>query len=67
MSGVGRLGVLIPAKKCPTCSVMKFGKQISGAIYCKSFSEKNDFVFSNDERNILKVFLVGSDNARSGP
>ena len=47
MSGVGRLGVLIPANKCSTCSVAKLGKQISCAIYCKSFSEKNaEFVFS---------------------
>lgn len=33
MSGVGRLGVLIPAKKCSTCSVVKLGKQISCAMY----------------------------------
>ena len=43
LSGVGRLGVLIPTKKCSTCCVVKLGKQISCAICCKSFSEKNDF------------------------
>ena len=53
-------------KKCSTCSVMKLGKQISCAIYCTSFSEKNGLVFSNDEWSILKVSLVGFDNARSG-
>ena len=57
------------AKKCSTCSVVRLGKQISCAICCKSFSEKNDFVFSNDEWSILKVSLslVGFDNTRLRP
>ena len=59
MSGVGRLGVLIPAKKCSTCKVIKLGKKISSAICCKLFSERNDFVLSNDEYSILKASLVG--------
>ena len=41
-----RLGVLILAKKCSTGSVVKLGKQISCAIYCKSFSGKNDLISS---------------------
>ena len=37
------------------------------AVYYKSFLKNNDFVFSNDEWNILKVSLEGFNNARSGP
>lgn len=50
-----------------TCKVVNLGKKISSAICCKLFSQRKDFVLSNDQCSMLKVSLAGFVNAGSGP
>lgn len=67
MSGVGRLGILIPATKYSTYKVVKLEKKMSSAILFKLFSDRNTLIFVNDECSMLKESLVGFVKARSAP